>query len=159
VASPYRLSTGQQHEVIRAVLEQEPERPSVAMLRAGSVAEAQAPGDTLEQAALTRGSTPTKLARRFRGDLDTIVLKAMEKDPARRYGTAEQLEDDVRNHLAGLPVTARPATRLYHIRKFCGVIDSGPPSRREARCSSWASLWSAPYSPPGSLPSATVPKQ
>jgi len=115
---PYRLSTWQSHEVVLAVLEQEPERPSVAVLRAGSVAEGQAPGDTLEQAALTRGSTAAKLARRFRGDLDTIVLKAMEKDPARRYGTAEQLEADVRNHLAGLPVTARPATRLYHLRKF-----------------------------------------
>ena len=100
--SPYRLSAGEQHEVIRAVLDQEPEPPSVAILRTGRGAD----------------GNPAQLARRLRGDLDTIVLKAMEKDPARRYGTAEQLEADVRNHLAGLPVTARPATRLYHLRKF-----------------------------------------
>jgi eukaryotic-like serine/threonine-protein kinase len=100
--SPYRLSTGQQHEVIRAVLEQEPEPPSVAMLRAEREAD----------------RSSAKLARRLRGDLDTIVLKAMEKEPGRRYGSAEQLEADIRNHLAGLPVTARPATRLYHARKF-----------------------------------------
>jgi serine/threonine-protein kinase len=100
--SPYRVSAGQQHEVIHAVLAQEPEPPSVAILRTERVADRNA----------------AKLARRLRGDLDTIVLKAMEKDPARRYGTAEQLEGDVRNHLAGLPLAARPASRLYHARKF-----------------------------------------
>jgi serine/threonine-protein kinase len=99
---PYRFSAGQQHEVIRAVLEQEPDPPSVAILRTERGADGNA----------------AKLARRLRGDLDTIVLKAMEKDATRRYGTAEQLETDVRNHVAGLPVTARPATRLYHARKF-----------------------------------------
>jgi tetratricopeptide (TPR) repeat protein len=89
---PYRLTTREPHAVARAILEQEPERPSVA--------------------------APPKLARRLRGDLDTIVLKAMEKDPGRRYGTAEQLEADVRRHLAGLPLTARPENRLSRTRKF-----------------------------------------
>ena len=99
---PYRVTGAQDHEVIRAVLDQEPEPPSVAILRA----EGKGAGSA------------ARVARRLRGDLDRIVLKAMEKDPARRYGTAEQLEMDVRNHLTGLPVTARPATRLYHFRKF-----------------------------------------
>jgi tetratricopeptide (TPR) repeat protein len=89
---PYRLTTREPHVVARAILEQEPERPSIA--------------------------APPKLARRLRGDLDTIVLKAMEKDPGRRYGTAEQLEADVRRHLARLPLTARPENRLSRTRKF-----------------------------------------
>jgi tetratricopeptide (TPR) repeat protein len=89
---PYRLTTREPHEVARAILEQEPERPSVA--------------------------APPKLARQLRGDLDTIVLKAMEKDPAGRYGTAEQMEADVQRHLAGLPLTARPENRLSRARKF-----------------------------------------
>jgi len=111
---PYRLSTGQQYEVVRAVLEQEPERCSVAVLRSGDAPDA--PG--VEQIATARESTPAKLARRLRGDLDAVVLKALEKDPTRRYGSAEQLEADVRRHLAGLPVVARPASRAYQAGKF-----------------------------------------
>ena len=52
------------------------------------------------------------------GDLDTIVLKALHKDPARRYPSAEALLDDLRRHLAGLPVRARPDTLGYRARKF-----------------------------------------
>jgi serine/threonine protein kinase/tetratricopeptide (TPR) repeat protein len=52
------------------------------------------------------------------GDLDTIVLKALRKEPARRYGSAEQLADDIRRHLDGLPVRARKDTLPYRIGKF-----------------------------------------
>ena len=52
------------------------------------------------------------------GDLDTIVLKALHKDPARRYQSAEALLDDLRRHRAGLPVRARPDTLGYRARKF-----------------------------------------
>jgi len=51
-------------------------------------------------------------------DLETIVLKALEKEPARRYGSAEQLSEDIRRHLEGLPIAARPATFVYRSRKF-----------------------------------------
>ncbi len=107
---PYRLSGGQQHEVIAAVLEQEPERPSVAVVHGAEGSPA--------RVAAARDTTPAKLARRLRGDLDAIVLNALEKDPARRYGMAEQLEADVRHHLVGLPVAARTTSRFYHARKF-----------------------------------------
>ncbi|HSJ30153.1 MAG TPA: tetratricopeptide repeat protein, partial [Longimicrobiales bacterium] len=114
---PYHLSTKGSYDVARAVLEQEPERPSVRAVRA-----APPTGDDAavapEAAAASRGSTPARLARRLRGDLDAIVLKAMEKDPARRYATAEQLETDVRRHLAGRPVLAQTGGRIYHARKF-----------------------------------------
>jgi hypothetical protein len=53
---------------------------------------------------------PSELNRRLRGDLDAILLKALEKDPARRYGSAADLAQDLRRHLAGEPIEARPPT-------------------------------------------------
>lgn len=57
-------------------------------------------------------------ARELAGDLDSILLKALEKKPARRYGTVAQLADDLRRYLAGEPVTARNATWSYRTGKF-----------------------------------------
>ena len=108
---PYRLATREPHEVARAILEQEPERLSAAVVRPRELSES-------ADASVALGVPPAKVARRLRGDLDTIVDTAIQKDPARRYGTAEQLEADVRRHLAGLPVTARPDSRLYRTQKF-----------------------------------------
>lgn len=61
---------------------------------------------------------PAKLQRRLRGDLDNIVLKALRKEPARRYASAEQLAEDIRRHLQGLPVTASPDSVPYRASKF-----------------------------------------
>jgi eukaryotic-like serine/threonine-protein kinase len=61
---------------------------------------------------------PAKLKRRLRGDLDNIVLKALRKEPARRYASAEQLAEDIRRHLQGLPVTATPDSVPYRASKF-----------------------------------------
>ena len=58
------------------------------------------------------------LARRLRGDLDTIVLMAMRKEPVRRYQSVEQLSEDVRRHLERLPVTAQRDRVGYRITKF-----------------------------------------
>ncbi len=63
---------------------------------------------------------PSQRQRRLEGDLDTIVLKATRREPPERYATAEQLADDVRRHLDGLPVLARPASAGYQVRKFIG---------------------------------------
>ena len=54
----------------------------------------------------------------MRGDLDNIVMKALRKEPARRYGSVEQLAEDIRRHLRGLPVTATPDSASYHVSKF-----------------------------------------
>jgi non-specific serine/threonine protein kinase/serine/threonine-protein kinase len=59
-----------------------------------------------------------RLAARLRGDLDTILAKAMALDPDRRYASAEALGDDVRRHLAGRPVLARPDSLPYRAGKF-----------------------------------------
>ncbi len=60
----------------------------------------------------------SKLQRRLKGDLDNIVLKALRKEPARRYATVEQLAEDIRRHLQGLPVTARKDSWSYRAGKF-----------------------------------------
>ena len=67
-----------------------------------------------------RASTvaPAERRRAIAGDLDTILARALSKDPARRYASAEQLSEDLGRHLAGLPVLARPATWLYRAGKF-----------------------------------------
>ena len=58
------------------------------------------------------------LRRQLAGDLDTIVLHALEKEPGRRYPSVEALMDDVRRYLAALPIRARPDSRGYRLRKF-----------------------------------------
>jgi eukaryotic-like serine/threonine-protein kinase len=65
-----------------------------------------------------RSNRPQSLRRTLRGDLDNIVLRAMAKEPARRYGSAEALAEDIRRHLEGLPVKARPDTAVYRARRF-----------------------------------------
>jgi eukaryotic-like serine/threonine-protein kinase len=58
------------------------------------------------------------LARRLSGDIDTILLRALDKDPKRRYASVDHFADDLRRHLTNQPVTARPDTILYRMRKF-----------------------------------------
>jgi serine/threonine protein kinase/Flp pilus assembly protein TadD len=115
----YRLLTGRHpypvggkpvREIERLILEQIPERPSLAVLRA--------PEEEAAEAARQRGLSPAGLARRLRGDLDAIVLAALAKDPAERYGSVEQLAADLRLHLEGRPITFRPTPLPVRLRKF-----------------------------------------
>jgi len=62
--------------------------------------------------------SPEKLRRRLRGDLDTIVLMALRREPERRYGSVERLADDIRRHLEHLPITARKPTLGYRTGTF-----------------------------------------
>lgn len=64
---------------------------------------------------------PTSLRsinRLYRGDVETIIAKALEKDKARRYASAADLAEDIRRCLSDQPISARPATTMYHLRKF-----------------------------------------
>jgi tetratricopeptide (TPR) repeat protein len=63
---------------------------------------------------------PARTRRRLAGDIDNIVLMALHKDVPRRYGSAEQLSEDIRRHLQGLPVQARPDSVAYRAGKFVG---------------------------------------
>ncbi|MDX1395760.1 MAG: serine/threonine-protein kinase, partial [Gemmatimonadota bacterium] len=95
---PYRIDASFP-VLARSICESEPTRPSVAVAKRNP------------------GGAP-RLERRLRGDLDTIVLKALRKEPERRYATAGALAEDIRRHLAGRPVAARPDTAGYRASKF-----------------------------------------
>jgi WD40 repeat protein len=58
------------------------------------------------------------VAAHLRGDVETIVAKALEKDKAQRYASAAELASDIRRHLGNEPIRARPPSALYHVRKF-----------------------------------------
>jgi serine/threonine protein kinase/WD40 repeat protein len=94
----------------KTVRERAPQRPST---RFGTLTP-----DERAKIAAGRDVSPYVLETRLRGDLDWIVLKAMEKDRHRRYSSADALADDVRRHLADEPVTARPPDRLYESLKW-----------------------------------------
>ncbi|HWW84595.1 MAG TPA: serine/threonine-protein kinase [Vicinamibacterales bacterium] len=110
--SPYRVSTQTPHEVARSICEEEPARPSTAVRRST------ARFTTAAARALASHERQRKLARRLAGDLDTIVMKALRKEPERRYGSVEQLAEDIRRHTANLPVLARRDTIGYRSAKF-----------------------------------------
>ena len=120
-------------EVMRATLAVEPLRPSRAVLlpaqRPGPIdaptaapsaapAEGHASASTSPDAAAQRDSTPQRLAKALQGDLDTIVLRALQKRPAERYPTVAALAEDLRRHQAHEPVLARPDALAYRARKF-----------------------------------------
>ncbi len=95
-------------EVLRVIREQEPPRPSTRLSTA----------DGLPTLAANRGTEPRRLAALMRGELDWIVMKALEKDRSRRYDTANGLAADVQRYLAGEPVQAVPPSVGYRLRKF-----------------------------------------
>ena len=100
---PYGVAGGRSDEIARAVCEREPDKPSTAVRRRAVEPEA---------------AESRRLRRRLAGDLDSIVLKAMRKEPDQRYASAEQLSEDIRRHLAGLPVDAQTGTFTYRASKF-----------------------------------------
>jgi serine/threonine protein kinase/tetratricopeptide (TPR) repeat protein len=102
------LETAGLLEMLRVIREQEPKRPSTKLSTA----------EGLPTLAASRGTEPAKLARLVRGELDWIVMKALEKDRGRRYETATGLALDVQRYLADEPVVACPPSVGYRLRKF-----------------------------------------
>jgi non-specific serine/threonine protein kinase/serine/threonine-protein kinase len=107
--TPYAVSSSSPAELARAICEQEPDPASVA---------ATLGADAAERSALRGGLSPARLRRRLSGDLDVIIAKALRKEPERRYVTVAALADDVRRHLAGLPVLARVESVWYRAGKL-----------------------------------------
>ncbi|HVJ82772.1 MAG TPA: serine/threonine-protein kinase, partial [Planctomycetia bacterium] len=95
-------------EMLRVIREQEPSKPSTKLSTA----------DGLPTLAANRGTEPAKLAKLVRGELDWIVLKALEKDRSRRYATANGFAMDVQRYLTDEPVEACPPSAAYRLRKF-----------------------------------------
>ncbi len=96
-------------EILRILREEDPPKPSTRLSGAG---------DSSAIASRRRADDAGSLLRELRGDLDWITMRAMEKERDRRYGTASELGADVRRHLAGEAVVARPPTAAYLTRKF-----------------------------------------
>ncbi|HKE09390.1 MAG TPA: protein kinase [Candidatus Acidoferrum sp.] len=97
--------------LMKAILDTEPTRPS-------DVVAAQTNGEGATTAADRRATTPDKLSRMLRGDLDTVVLKALKKEPKERYRSVTALDDDLRRYLRDEPISARPDTLAYRGTKF-----------------------------------------
>lgn len=119
---PYHFKGHTAGEMERVVCEQEPQKPSTVVTRGKEAACETDNGAEKSAGALSRkrASTTEKLRRQLRGDLDNVVLKAMRKDTTRRYVSVEQLSEDIRRHLEGLPVLARSDSLGYRTQKFIG---------------------------------------
>jgi len=109
---PYRAEGSTPAAYERAILDQEPTRPSLAATR-----EEPEGGPSLDLAA-QRQLTPERLRRELRGDLDAIVLKALRKEPAQRYAAVADLAADVERHLERRPVLARRGGWRYRAQRF-----------------------------------------
>jgi non-specific serine/threonine protein kinase/serine/threonine-protein kinase len=104
---PTDENTSSYEDMVRRIAEEEPTRPSNKVT-------------TLDITTLAarRGTDPDSLRKRLRGDLDWIAMKALEKDPARRYETSSALAADLQRYLKNEPVLAGPPSVRYKLRKF-----------------------------------------
>jgi serine/threonine-protein kinase len=105
-AGPGRLSTG---DLLKAVLELEPKPPSEVVM-AGT--------EQTFASADNRNATPDRLGRKLHGELDTIVLKALKKNPRERYSSVSAFTEDLQRYLNHEPVHARPESFVYRAAKF-----------------------------------------
>ena len=105
---PAGASTGSAAELIQAILENEPLHLSDAV----------AAGSDQKSIAESRCTTPDRLSRELRGDLDTIVAKSLKKNSGQRYSSVTALADDLRRYLTHQPVLARPDSLAYRTGKF-----------------------------------------
>ena len=103
-----RLHEAAFDEMLRIIREEEPPKPST---RLSSI-------DTLPSIAANRHTEPARLSKDVRGELDWIVMKALEKDRNRRYETASGFAADIERHLHDEPVEAGPPSAAYRFRKF-----------------------------------------
>jgi eukaryotic-like serine/threonine-protein kinase len=110
-ATPFdkeRLRTAAYEEIRRIIREEEPSKPSAKLSTAGG----------LPKLAANRGTEPKRLTALVRGELDWIVMMALEKDRNRRYETASAFAADVQRYLHDEPVLACPPSASYRLRKF-----------------------------------------
>ena len=121
---PYRLKRGTRASLEEAIVSADAIRPSQIHRDEGK--------------ARARSCTPKRLARMLEGDLDTIVLKALDKQPSGRYATADAFAQDIERYLHGQAVLAQPERAWYRARKFVlrnKVVVSAASSRcGRARC-------------------------
>ncbi|HET9864523.1 MAG TPA: serine/threonine-protein kinase [Steroidobacteraceae bacterium] len=111
--SPFRNDGKLPTAMVRAILEDTPPRPSVALRQ-----NAQSDDSSAADVSANRGTSPARLERQLQGDLDTIVMTCLHKEPRRRYSSVQSLHDDIENHLRNLPVQARGDGAAYLAERF-----------------------------------------
>jgi non-specific serine/threonine protein kinase/serine/threonine-protein kinase len=117
---PYRLGSNSPYDLAHAICEDEPEKPSTAVGRSGQSMDRNRESlrVTPEWVSSRRNTSPDKLRRTLSGDLDQILLKALRKEPQRRYASAQDFAKDLQSYTLGLPVSARRDTFSYRSGKF-----------------------------------------
>lgn len=106
---PYAFYDRTPFEIARVITDTLPARPSSLVTRKA---------EDVQTDIQMAGIHVSNLRKKLKGDLDNIILKALRKDPARRYGSAEQMLKDIHNYLNNLPVSARPESFGYKTAKF-----------------------------------------
>ncbi len=104
-----KLRSAAYDEIRRIICEDEPPKPSTRLNTLG---------DALSDVAKHRHVQPAQLCKIVRGDLDWVVMRALEKDRTRRYETANEFAGDIERHLGDEPVSAGPPSVGYRLRKF-----------------------------------------
>ena len=117
--SPYRFKSRSPDDILRAITSADAPRPSTVPEKL-ETGKATGHSDTDNSIIPPNENLFKSMRRELRGDLDNVVLKAISKEPGRRYQSVEQLSEDIRRHLDGLPVYARKDTVAYRVSKFVG---------------------------------------
>ena len=118
---PHRVGEGPTSQMEPGDYQKEPEKPSTAV---GKIEQEVFPDGsarallTPQSVAAARALRPEELTRTLRGDLDTMVMKALRLDPEQRYASAEEFSNDIGRHLSGQPIQARDPTLFYRAGKF-----------------------------------------
>ena len=117
---PYPFDSRSDYDRERIVCEYEPAVPSSAIARTEDIVARLDTASTVTPDLISRlrSESPIQLRRRLRGDLDNIILMALQKDPKRRYASVQEFSEDIRRHLEGLPVVARANTLAYRTAKL-----------------------------------------
>ncbi len=117
---PYEFKNSLPSEVEKVVCTTEPEKPSTAVNRykKDEISKKNTDRFYREEISKTDDKNYEKVKKRLSGDIDNIVLKAMQKEPERRYSSVEQFSEDIRRHLVGLPIIARKNSIGYRSKKF-----------------------------------------
>ncbi len=123
---PYKIESRLPQEVAQVILTQEPIRPSeisnfkFQIPNSGTKSETNSNQgqQTTNERQITNPKSKIQNLKSLKGDLDNIILKALRKEPERRYQSVQELSEDIRRHTVGLPVTATADTIAYRLDKF-----------------------------------------
>lgn len=117
---PYCLEKSSMFDQQQVICDQNPTMPSMIVEIVEEITTGNGSTTTItpEHVSILRCEQPRQLQKRLRGDLDNIILMAMQKEPNRRYASALQMSEDIQRYLTGMPILARKDTISYRLSKF-----------------------------------------